>query len=156
MVSPASVGRPVLDHVVITVRDGLDAAVEAYRRLGFSLTERGHHSLGSSNNLAIFGENYLELLGYEPGREQLRQDLWSYPIGLSGLVFKPSGGEDFTAPLRANGATLDEPKAFHRPVFYQGGSGEARFRTATVQDVRIQNGRIFFCQHQTPELVWMS
>lgn len=62
---PVPTPKAVLDHVVINVADQLDAASALYRRLGFQLTERGHHSLGSSNHLAIFGENYLELLGYE-------------------------------------------------------------------------------------------
>ena len=58
---------PVLDHVVINVRDGLDAAAALYARLGFTLTSRGHHTLGSSNHLAILGTDYLELLGVQPG-----------------------------------------------------------------------------------------
>src|ERR1700704_5330562 len=80
--------RPVLDHAVINVMDKLDEAAEQHARLGFQLTERGHHTLGSSNNLAIFRDNYLELLGYLPGRETMRADLWSHPAGLTGLVFK--------------------------------------------------------------------
>ena len=35
--------------------------------------------------LAIFGTNYLELLGYMPGRETSRPDLWQHPAGLTGL-----------------------------------------------------------------------
>ena len=35
-----------LDHVVINARDDMDRAADLYRRLGFSLTERGYHSLG--------------------------------------------------------------------------------------------------------------
>src|SRR5260370_30680959 len=79
---------PVLDHVVINVMGKLDEAAGQFVRLGFQLTERGHHTLGSSNNLAIFGSNYLELLGYLPGRETMRADLWAHPAGLTGLVFQ--------------------------------------------------------------------
>lgn len=60
--------KPILDHVVINVAADLDPATELYGRLGFTLTERGHHMLGSSNNLANFRTNYLELLGFLPGR----------------------------------------------------------------------------------------
>ena len=74
-----------IDHVVITVGDRLDAALAQYTRLGFDMTERGHHTLGSSNHLAIFGRDYLELLGYEPGRTPLeasqRADLHTAPPG---------------------------------------------------------------------------
>ncbi len=56
-----------LDHVVISARDDLDRAAEVYRALGFTLTERGYHSLGSMNHLAIFGTDYLELIAAPKG-----------------------------------------------------------------------------------------
>ena len=59
---PAS--APILDHVVIDVRDRMDVAAAAYRALGFQLTPRGHHTLGSMNHLAMFANDYLELLGF--------------------------------------------------------------------------------------------
>ena len=49
------VSKVLIDHVVITVGDQLEATADRYQRLGFNLTERGHHTLGSSNYLAIFG-----------------------------------------------------------------------------------------------------
>ena len=58
---------PTIDHVVINARDELDAAADLYARLGFTITPRGHHTLGSSNNLAIFGTDYLALVGVLPG-----------------------------------------------------------------------------------------
>ena len=57
---------PTLDHVVINARDQLDDVAAVYRRLGFHLTPRGHHTLGSMNNLAIFGTDYLELIAVPP------------------------------------------------------------------------------------------
>ncbi len=50
---------PIVDHVVINVVGGLDDAAAIYTGLGFQLTPRGHHSLGTSNHLAIFHESYL-------------------------------------------------------------------------------------------------
>ena len=50
-----------LDHAVILVRD-LDRARETYERLGFTLTPRGLHSLGSQNHCIMFGRDYLELM----------------------------------------------------------------------------------------------
>lgn len=50
-----------LDHAVVLVRD-LDRAAETYERLGFTLTPRGHHSLGSRNHCIMFGRDYLELM----------------------------------------------------------------------------------------------
>src|ERR1700736_3410228 len=92
---------PVLDHVVINVMGKLDEAAAQYSRLGFQLTERGHHSLGSSNNLEIFGTNYLELLCYLLGRETMRPDLWAHPAGLTGLVFKSVDADLVYATLKS-------------------------------------------------------
>lgn len=149
------VPQPILDHAVINVADQLDSASARFRRLGFQLTERGHHSLGSSNHLAIFGENYLELLGYEPGKGNQRADLWQSPLGLSGLVWKSSDAESDFQHLQRQDLDGDPPASFHRPVTLPDGSvSEARFRTVRLRPSLIPNGRSFFCQHLTPEAVW--
>ncbi len=145
---------PVLDHVVINVMGQLDEAAAQYTRLGFQLTERGHHTLGSSNNLAIFGTNYLELLGYLPGRETMRADLWAHPPGLSGLVFKSVDADLVYATLKGNAVPVMEPMSFARPVELPGGAQDARFKVTRVAGEEVQNGRTFFCHHDTPELVW--
>ena len=69
---------PTLDHVVVNVRDRIDAAAETYRRLGFTLTPRGYHTLGSMNHLAMFGTDYLELIAVKPGDDS-RSELLSSP-----------------------------------------------------------------------------
>jgi len=80
-----------LDHVVINARDDMDRAAEIYRKLGFTLTERGYHSLGSMNHLAMFGTDYLELIAVPKNATTGRLDLLNYSYGLNGLVF---GSED--------------------------------------------------------------
>ena len=146
--------RPALDHAVINVMGKLDAAAEQYTRLGFQLTERGHHTLGSSNNLAIFGTNYLELLGYLPGRETMRADLWAHPAGLTGLVFKSTDADQVYSTLKNRGVPVQEPMSFARPVALPGGAQDARFKVIRVAGDAVQNGRTFFCHHDTPELVY--
>ncbi|WP_033736817.1 VOC family protein [Pantoea sp. Sc1] len=149
------VPQPVLDHAVINVADQLDNASARFRRLGFQLTARGHHSLGSSNHLAIFGENYLELLGYEPGKGSQRADLWNPPLGLSGLVWKSSDAESEFLHLERQDLDGDPPAAFWRPVTLPDGSvSEAHFRTVRLRASLIPNGRSFFCEHLTPDTVW--
>jgi hypothetical protein len=145
---------PVLDHVVINVMGKLDEAAAQYARLGFQLTERGHHTLGSSNNLAIFGTNYLELLGYLPGRETMRADLWAHPAGLTGLVFKSVDADLVYATMKHHGVPVQEPMSFARPVELPGGTQDARFKVIRVSGDEVQNGRTFFCHHDTPDLVW--
>ena len=78
----------ILDHVVINVQTRLDAGAAAYRNLGFSLTERGHHTLGTSNHLALFQQDYLELLGVEAGRPNPAWDIVANAVGIQGLAFK--------------------------------------------------------------------
>lgn len=68
-----------LDHVVIDARDRIDEAARFYQDLGFQLTPRGHHTLGSSNNLAIFGTNYLELWA----SDRAVRPAWTWPDFLS-------------------------------------------------------------------------
>ena len=148
--------RPVLDHAVINVMGKLDEAAAQYVQLGFQLTERGHHTLGSSNNLAIFGTNYLELLGYLPGRETMRADLWAHPAGLTGLVFKSPGADLVYATLKERGVPVQDPMSFARSVALPGGAQEARFKVIRVSGDAVQNGRTFFCHHDTPELVYRA
>lgn len=148
---------PVLDHVVINVDKQLDEASALYRRLGFQLLQRGHHSLGSSNHLAIFNENYLELLGFEPGRVDKRKEPWVAPLGLTGLVWKTQSADDEFVHLEKKGLDEKPPSAFYRPVRLPDGEEiNARFKTVNLRRSLIANGYSFFCQHETPEAVWQA
>lgn len=154
-----SVLTPVVDHVVINVADDLDNAAQVYQVLGFQLTPRGYHSLGTSNHLAIFGENYLELLGHKGGYTGRQGNGWPAQPGLSGLVWKTGGADadEIYRHLQRVGLAGAEPEYFYRPVTLPDDSqGEARFRTVRLAPERINNGRSFFCQHLTPELVWQA
>lgn len=145
----------VLDHVIVNVVDGLDAAVEAYLRLGFTLTPRGRHSLGSCNHLAMFGDTYLELFGYEPGEGVSVPDVCTDPVGLTGLAFKGSDAAAIHGVMVSAGLDAAEPLHFSRPVDTDDGPKPARFSIVSVPPGHIRNGRAFFCCHHTPELVWM-
>lgn len=148
---------PHLDHAVINVAEGLNLSEQLFRRLGFSLTERGHHSLGSSNHLAIFNDNYLELLGYEDRNTLQRRDLYQAALGLNGLVWKTQDAAAAYRHLSQHRLSDSEPKAFFRAVKLNDGTEpNARFQTVPVTAARIPHGRSFFCQHLTPELVWRA
>ncbi len=144
---------PTLDHVVINARDRLDGMAGLYQRLGFTLTPRGHHTLGSTNNLAMFGTDYLELLGVEHSAGS-RTDVLDWPAGLNGLVFKTFSSDDAYATLKDAGVPVLPPQAFSRPVDMPGGPRDAAFRTVRLEREAVPVGRVFFCQHMTPELVW--
>src|SRR3984885_16349557 len=88
---------PTLDLVVVNARDRIDQVADTYRRLGFTLTPRGFHTLGSMNHLAMFGTDYLELIAAPLGDTQ-RPEIMGAPEGLNGLVF---GTEDSAATYAA-------------------------------------------------------
>ena len=143
-----------LDHVVINARDDMDRAADIYRRLGFTLTERGYHSLGSMNHLAMFGTDYLELIAVPKNATSGRLDLLNYPLGLNGLVFGSEDSAITYAALEKAGLPFDPPVEFTRPVKYSGGQGDARFRTVRMKAGHVPYGRIYYCHHFTRDLVW--
>jgi catechol 2,3-dioxygenase-like lactoylglutathione lyase family enzyme len=151
---PMTLPVPTLDHVVINARDDMDRAADVYRRLGFTLTERGYHSLGSMNHLAMFATDYLELIAVPKGATSGRLDLLDYSFGLNGLVF---GSEDSAVTYGAlckAGVPVEPPVEFTRPVKYEGGHGDARFRTVRMKAGVVPYGRVYYCHHFTRDLVW--
>lgn len=145
---------PTLDHVVINARDEMDRAAEIYRRLGFTLTERGYHSLGSMNHLAMFGTDYLELIAVPKGATSGRLDILNYSFGLNGLVFGSEDSAVTYGALSKAGVPVEPPVEFTRPVKYDGGQGDARFRTIRMKAGVVAYGRVYYCHHFTRELVW--
>jgi len=143
-----------LDHVVINARDDMDRAADIYRRLGFTLTERGYHSLGSMNHLAMFGTDYLELIAVPKNATSGRLDLLNYSFGLNGLVFGSEDSAATYAELQKAGLPFDPPGEFTRPVKYEGGQGDAKFRTIRMKPGHVPYGRLYFCHHFTRDLVW--
>ncbi|NKC13443.1 MAG: VOC family protein [Gammaproteobacteria bacterium] len=150
---------PILDHMVFNVRYDMDAAEAQFTALGFHLTPRGYHTLGSINHLMILGSDYLELIGLPQGGEG-RAELAAAPVGLNGLVFKSANVDHTYAHLKQLGWDGEPPKAFSRPVAVAGTTPgtqvetAARFRTVAVRADVFPAGRVYFCEHGTPELVW--
>jgi hypothetical protein len=144
-----------IDHLVIDVRDRIAEGAAAFRRLGFQLTPMGRHSLGSANHLAVLGRDYLELLGTDVPGGELRPDIAPYPVGLNGLVFRTGNAEVLAAAQQARGIPIGPAQAFHRPADLPDGTREdARFRTARLDRAAAFDGRLYWCEHLTPEHVW--
>jgi Glyoxalase-like domain len=144
---------PTLDHVVVNVRDRIDAGLETWRRLGFTMTPRGYHTLGSMNHLAILGSEYLELIAAAPGATR-RPEILAAPIGLNGLVFGTENSAGVYAALREAGVPVEAPLEFSRPVELAEGSRDATFRTVHITPGTVPAGRVYFCHHLTRDLVW--
>jgi catechol 2,3-dioxygenase-like lactoylglutathione lyase family enzyme len=146
---------PILDHIVIDVRDRIDKAAQRFAELGFQLTPRGRHTLGSINHLAIFANDYLELLGFDAVGVS-RPEIQPFPIGLNGLVFKADDAEQIYRHALAAGLPIQPVQSFSRPVTLAGETRDARFRTTRLDPNQVPMGRVYFCQHLTPELVWRA
>lgn len=143
-----------IDHVVVNVQDRMDEAQACWRRLGFTLTPRGRHTLGSINHLAVFATDYLELVGVPPGGRS-RPELMGWPVGLNGVVFAATDAEALHDALRQAGIACDPPLHFSRPVELPGAAKrDAAFRTVRLPAEATEAGRLYFCRHETPELVW--
>jgi len=143
-----------LDHVVINTLFDMDRAATLVSQLGFTLTPRGYHSLGSINHLMMFEGHYLELIGLPLQTEILRREVLESPLGLNGLVFKAGDIDACIGQLRESGLTMLEPQSFSRPVTIDGVEHLARFRTTRTAPELFAAGRVYYCQHYTPELVW--
>ena len=151
---PPDPATPALDHVVVNARERIEAAAQCYRALGFGLTPAGRHTLGSINRLAVFGGDYLELVGIDPAAAAPRRELIDFPEGLNGLVFATADAAALHRALAAKGAPVAAPVEFSRPVTIAGKSETARFRVVRIAAAAAPYGRVYFCEHLTPHLVW--
>jgi hypothetical protein len=145
-----------LDHLVINTRFETTRAAALFARLGFTLTPRGHHAMGSVNHLVVFENDYLELIGLPEEGGVLRQEVLENPAGIDGLVFQTGNADAVHATLTAQGEKLQPLHAFSRPVEIDGCTFDAAFRVTRFQSGQFDAGRVYFCQHLTPELIWRA
>ncbi len=134
---------------MVNARDGLDDALTPWKRLGFMMTPRGRHMLGSNNHLAVCGTNYLKSLGVQLG--SMCTGVLDWPAGLNGLAFKINDADATYGGIHAAGLPA---QAFFQPVEALGESQDAAFRTVGIERNAALSGCVFFCQHLTPGLVW--
>jgi catechol 2,3-dioxygenase-like lactoylglutathione lyase family enzyme len=146
-----------VDHVVIAVRS-LQTAARRYRSLGFRLSPQGGHpALGSINHTFVFHSgSYGELLAVErPGIfTAYYQAFAEANEGLAGLALRTSDAGVAHAALARAGFAPEPVLDFARPVELPHGVREARFSVIQLPLDRLAGGRVFLCQHHTPELVW--
>ena len=142
-----------IDHAMILVRD-LDRARDTYERMGFTLTPRGFHSLGSQNHCIMFGRDYLELMALPavpPPAFQYYADFLSKREGVGALALATGDALAAHAELIRTGIAAEAPLALSRPVE---NLGEARFTLVQLPPGQTPGFRTFICQHHTREFVW--
>lgn len=144
-----------IDHVVILVRD-LDRAQQAFTRMGFTLTPRGFHTLGSQNHCIMFGGDYVELLALPKPHPAMQYftDFLAAGEGLGAIAFASRDAAAAYGELRRSGIAAEAPLDFSRPVHLGAETRDAKFRIVQLPADSTPGCRTFICQHFTPEVVW--
>ena len=156
-----------IDHLVICVHD-LSRAEQNLRTLGFTLTPTGVHPFGTSNRLAMFGNNFLELLAVTdaaavpaaaPGRFSFaahNQNFLATAEGMSMLVWHSADAHADAAQFAANGMGAYAPFDFGRDaVLPGGGAARVEFSLAFATNPAMPGIAFFTCQQRhPPELFW--
>ena len=156
-----------IDHLVICVQD-LARAEQNLRTLGFTLTPTGVHPFGTSNHLAMFGNNFLELLAVAdtaavpaaaPGRFSFAAHHQNFLVtaeGMSMLAWHSADAHADAARFAANGMGAYAPFDFGRDaVLPAGGTARVEFSLAFATDPAMPGIAFFTCQQRhPPELFW--
>jgi hypothetical protein len=156
-----------LDHLVICVHDLAQAALD-WQRLGFSLTPTGVHPFGTSNRLAMFGNNFLELLAVTDaaavppaasGRFSFaahNQNFLATAEGMSMLAMHSTDAHADAARFKADHIGAYAPFDFGRgAVLPGGGTARVEFSLAFATDPAMPGIAFFTCQQRhPPELFW--
>jgi len=156
-----------LDHFVICVHDLAQAATD-WQRLGFALTPTGVHPFGTSNRLAMFENNFFELLavtdpaavppatsGHFSFAAHNRQFLESAE-GMSMLVLHTTDAHGDAARFRESRIGAYAPFDFGRDAVLPGGAtARVAFSLAFATDPAMPGLAFFTCQQRhPPELFW--
>jgi len=146
-----------IDHVVVAVHD-LDRARDAWQRMGFTVTPRGFHSLGSQNHCVMFGSDYVELLSLPRAHPAMQYyaDFLAHGDGLAAVALATDDAHAAQAELVAAGIAAEAALDFSRPVALPGGTSNARFRIVQLPPAQTPGCRTFLCEHFTRDLVWRT
>jgi hypothetical protein len=84
----------------------------------------------------------------------LRQEILDSAVGIDGLVLHSADAALTHAELNCRGFAVQPVQHFSRPLFVDGLEQQARFATVRLEAGQFPAGRVYFCQHLTPELIW--
>jgi hypothetical protein len=150
-------GELCLDHLGHFVPD-LDAAAAVWEKLGFKVTPTSVHQVsgkpaGTSNRCVMLDEGYLELLAPTldtPHAQRVRDRMKLFV----GVHLACLGTPDAAAERRRLADHGFEPEPVV-PLQRKIDTGDAvGFRVVYVPPGKMPEGRVQYCEHLTPELVW--
>jgi hypothetical protein len=145
----------------------LDAAGEAYTRLGFTVGARNRHPWGTHNRIVQFPGVFIELLAIgemeriPPARPRslsfgaFTRDFLERHEGLSMLVLEGKGAEADAEAFRAAGIGDFDVFGFEREGKRPDGSTvKVAFSLAFAEDKQAPDTGFFTCQQHYPENFW--
>ncbi|OWT54532.1 hypothetical protein CEY11_22430 [Candidimonas nitroreducens] len=138
------------------LRDRLVALAPSFEDDGYCLTDLATHNLGSMNRLIMLRDNYIELMGWPQGQPPARKDIADSPAGLDALVFRSTDALQTYEHLKRGQFDVKPVTHLERPIVIDGKSHVVSFRTVHFATQPIPGFRVYFCQHLTPEYVWMD
>ena len=144
------------DHLVIMARDQMSVLAKQFSDLGFHLSAKSAHNLGSSNQLIVLDSTYIEILGWETGTESQRAEIANLPFGLDALVFRTTNAEACCNALKEAGFAPNAVQDLSRPAQVGNEIKQAFFKTVRFSQQPIEGLRIYFCEHVTPNFVWVN
>lgn len=137
------------------VRDQLEALAPHYVQQGFCLSDLALHNLGSCNRLIMLDGTYVELLGWPAGAPPQRQEIAQSELGLEALVFRSHDAQATYRRLMAAGMAVNPVQALARMAQVDGQEVQVRFQTVRFAQQPVPGLRMYFCQHLTPDYVWL-
>lgn len=144
-----------IDHTLVGVRD-LEAARDAWQRLGFAVTPRGRHiGWGTGNYCIMLASGYIELLGIVDA-SQFTNNLDFFlktREGLMGLAFATDDAAACAESLRKSGIAAEGPKQLKRLLELPEGTVVPEFALVHPAADAVPGLKAFVCQHLTPELI---
>jgi catechol 2,3-dioxygenase-like lactoylglutathione lyase family enzyme len=155
-----------LDHIVHAVHD-LDAAAEAYARLGFTVGARNKHPWGTHNRIVQFDGTFIELLSIgEPDKIEphaprsfsfgaFHRDFLARDQGLDMILLNGSDANADAAGFRSRGIGDFEIFNFERQGQRPDGSiVKLAFSLVFAADLNAPQVGFGTCRHYFPESFW--
>ncbi|MBM3359149.1 MAG: VOC family protein [Betaproteobacteria bacterium] len=161
-------GELSLDHVAHFVPH-VEAASASLEKLGFTATPFSAHShrlepggpltpAGAGNVCVMLERGYLEIVtptADTPLATQLRTAIRRH-VGVHMIAFGTAAPEADHARLEKAGYAPLPPVALQREIGTVNGTGLVRFTVVRTAPGSMPEGRIQFCLHHTPELLWQA
>lgn len=151
-----------IDHALIGVAD-LEAAREAYTRLGFTVSPRGRHiGWGTGNYTVMFEDDYVELLGIVDPSQYIHglNEFLKSGEGLLNVALATDDADAAHEWLTDSGVAADQPESLQRILESEEGDETLQFRNLYIPPELTPGLSTFACQHLTPEKVrrasWLS